>query len=201
MINHEKTTYYVVYDKCIVVEGFHPTGMPIYSTRNGLSFSSYDSAMSYLTTQLQYLVTTSPDAVILQELTKYEVMQMTTSYQPMGYPGHTMCNAWVRNFDDGVSYDDRTAGFHVCRGLLKCAVLNGWNSVGLPTEKILETLRNPKYSNIVECTVPSHMIENFDTFMEHGIKTCDPDELGAIMLTSSEKILSFLEVDKYNVSR
>lgn len=201
MINHEKTSYYIVYDKSIIVEGFHPTGMPIYSTRNGLNFASYDAAMSFLNSQLQYLVTTSPDIVILQELTKYEVVQMVTNYIPMGIPGHSVCNAWVRNFDNGIVYDDGTAGFHVCRGLLKCAVLNGWKCVGLPAVTILDTLRNPKYSNIVECTVPSHMIENFDTFMEHGIKTCDPDELGAIMLTSSEKILSFLEVDKYNVSR
>lgn len=126
---------------------------------------------------------------------------MTTLCNPAGHPGHSICNAWIRNFDDVSTYKEDTAGFSASRGLLKCAVLNGWNVVGLPKERVLDTLRNPKYSNVVECTVPPHMIENFDSFMVYGLKNCNPDDLGAIMLTSTDNILSFLDVDKYNVSR
>lgn len=201
MINCEKSKYFIVYDKYIIVEGFHPTGMPIYSTSNRLNFETYDHAMTYLISQLQHLVFTSPDVLIPSELTKYEVMHMVSNYNSVGKPGNSIANAWIRAFDDVDDYPEDNANYHLVRGLLKCSVLNGWKVVGLVKETILDTLQNPKYSNIVENSVPMHMIENFDLFWDNGLKTCSPEELGAIMLTSSNHVLEFLEVDKYNVSR
>lgn len=201
MINSNRSQFVVVYDNSIIVDGIHQNGMPIYSSNPAMHFSSDSIAKSFIQTQINQILTTFPDKVIPSEISKYSVSHMVVNYIPCADIGNPTANIWVSRLDGLSEYESGSSGCESAKGFLKYVVLNGWKYAGIPKEMILDTLSNPKYKDIVESTVPMHMIENFDIFWENGIKTCSPDELGAIMLTTGDDILSFLEVDKYNVSR
>lgn len=203
MINSNNGRYYIVYDDNVVVDGIHENGSPIFSSNNALYFSSESTARGFLREAIAKNITNNPDSFNYFEVPRYSIQLCQIHYTKMNQGPSVIMETMYTHFFSDLAMVEGSYNRHAAKSLLKFGVLNGFDSWGFNgSYKLLDDLlTNPKYIDIVESVVPRHMIENKELFMKTGIKYCSTDELGAIMLTSSNELLQYLGIDKYNVSR
>lgn len=59
---------------------------------------------------------------------------------------------------------------------------------------------NPVLSRYIDDHVPFFVHQNMERFKNVGINTCTPEEIGAIILTSTDELLKAIQIDSFNKS-
>lgn len=61
-----------------------------------------------------------------------------------------------------------------------------------------DIITRPEFAELYDKNVPYFVQQNIERFMDVGIDTCTPDEIAAIILTSSDELLEAIQIDSLN---
>lgn len=75
-------------------------------------------------------------------------------------------------------------------------VIRGFSTVLPLTHR--ELFDNPDLSRYIDDNVPFFVRQNMERFTHVGINTCTPEEIGAIILTSTDELLKAIQIDSFN---
>lgn len=184
--------YCIVYQGDIAIDGMHMNGQPIFSQSSYLKFPTESAAYSYLHANIMGAIKAGADLDPMY-LSMYTIDFVRMQNNPVVSNLSETITSWYCIDSTMVSEEDKMA-------ILRYAVINGFNYAKVHIEFLDEVLTSPKYSDIVSKVVPRHMIENKEQFMTVGIKYCPKDELGAIIMTSSDDLLQYIGIDRFNIS-
>ena len=201
MIPNLDSKFVIVYRDHIIVDNISNSGYPVYSGKTNMTFDTYESARSFLHHQIQIVIQHDDKNLCFDELECYSVQQLRIQSTKINYLSpfiEYVSDIFYKGNPTPISIDSYQG--IKAREALRTAVRYGFGIFGFPPDTLNELLNGGKYSTIVESVVPKHMIYNIENFMDVGIKTCNQDELGAIILTSTNEILEYIGIDRYNVS-
>lgn len=190
-IYENQNKYCIVYQNSMVINDINSDGTPCISTHPWYFNTEYE-ARDALRQMVSTAITINAPQLDMYKLDMYTIQNRIVQYFITPNPRALTELAYSLMSDKSNDLE------RMC--ILRVGVTMGFNKLGLAEDMIKNILTDPKYKDIVEKVVPRHMIENIDNFMDVGIKSCSNDELGAIMLTSSEDLLKFIEIDRYNIS-
>lgn len=180
---------YRLYYFGLMVDGISTVGSPIINTDPKLYFDTMNAAMSFLKSCTYSVMEYNHSK--LNDMRNYHIVEEHISEVNIKY------DPILGQIDDMIS------GFivneKVFSGILLNGITYGFKNLGFSTfEKLNTVLNNPKYSTVIEKTVPGYILSNLEDFYEtEGISTCSQDVLSAIILTSDDDMLNRLEINKY----
>lgn len=190
---NDQERYCIVYGGNTIIDGIQPTGEPIFSSLSPRSFYTASEATEFLRTQFLMCMKLNQPGFKVHYMQMYSIKMVKTQYIHMSGDVSQLAVSWYGLMSESMALEEKMA-------VLRLSVLYGFDISQTNETFIQEVLTSPKYSDIVTRVIPPHMIENIDNFRKVGIATCPKDELGAIMLTSSEDLLQYIGIDRYNIS-
>lgn len=175
------------------IEGISSSsGYPIFSvhdkTMPDMSFTSYEGALSsiaYMT--IDSLRTADRPEFDVNDLTvgaiEIVMREMITPMKPYDMAFQTLALATYMDISQLESI------IHTC-------VRRGFKTVLPKMHTIL--LSESRFTEHLEKNVPFFVQQNIERFMDEGINTCTDEEIGAIILTSSDELLKAIHIDSLN---
>ncbi|EAZ2022999.1 hypothetical protein BZF66_06770 [Salmonella enterica] len=172
------------------IEGFSSSnGYPIFSVHDKvmptLSFTSFESAQSCL----EYMLLESFNTFTIADLdyNKLSVGMIEVKFNQMSH-----ISAFDSVFKNALLANNTIA---LAKILHKCVQCGFRKILPMHCEQLMT---NPQILEIYEKNVPYYVQQNMERFMDVGISTCTPEEFGAIILTTSDELLTAIQLDRYN---
>lgn len=179
--------------KGMPIEGISSSsGYPIFSVHDktlpDMSFPSYETALSSISYMvLESLRTVSRPEFDVNDLTVgvIEVIcrEMPPPMSPFDMAFQSLSLATYMDLAQLESI------IHTC-------VRRGFKTVLPKMHTIL--LSDSRFTEHLEKNVPFFVQQNIERFMDAGISTCTDEEIGAIILTSSDELLKAIHIDSLN---
>lgn len=193
-----KTHYCILYDGMPIDGVSTSTGrsIPIFSVNTriipNMIFDTHSNASAFLHSIL--LETLNSPMMNPEDIKYLSVGNVQTTYMKFddGVTGYDIVmDAILKNSPHYIS-------LHLPKIIHEC-VKRGFRTV-LPLHHN-KLLTSSEFSEHLAQNVPFFVQQNIERFMDAGITTCTPDEIGAIILTSTDELLKAIQIDSFNVSK
>lgn len=179
------------------IEGFSSSnGYPIFVAHDkfvpGFSFNSYESARDGLTYMIQSLLDQDhPDNITDMSLLTIGHIEM----QVKNFTHYSAFDEALTNIMKNSYNNPATIERYVGKIVHRCVRL-GFRTT-LPMRH-RDLINDPQFAKIMDENVPFFVQQNMERFMDVGISTCTPEEIAAIILTSSDELLKAIRIDSLN---
>lgn len=191
MINSIK--YCILYDG-IPIEGIS-NGNPIFVVHDkqtpSFTFSSYEQA-KYSITNMVITAIHHNNNNNNYDLNKLSVGTIETKVQKFT---HTNVYDDVLLYVLSSEYNNEARDILVAKILQLCVRCGFRKILPLRHRQLLDTI---EFKEVFDKNVPFFVQQNIERFMDVGINTCTPDEIGAIILTSTDELLEAIQIDSLN---
>lgn len=178
------------------IEGFSAaSGHPIFTGNDkfipNYSFDSYGSALNGLAYMVQTVLDQNHDTVDTSLISigsiKMECQDISTHISVFD----TVFDNLVKTWDNSPLVSERYV-----KKIIYLCVRKGFRTVLPEHHQVLFT--NPRFVELMDEHVPFFIQQNIERFMDVGISTCTPEEIAAIILTSSDELLKAIRIDSLN---
>lgn len=179
------------------IEGFSSSnGYPIFTAHDkfvpGFSFSNYESARDGLTYMIQSLLDQDhPDNITDMSLLTIGHIEM----QVKNFSHYSAYDEALTNIMKNTYNHPATVERYVGKIIHMCVRMGFRKTLPVRHQAIIN---DPQFAEIFDKNVPFFVQQNIERFMDVGISTCTPEEIAAIILTSSDELLKAIRIDSLN---
>lgn len=177
------------------IEGFSSSnGYPIFTSGEkftpDFTFNSYDSAKHALSYVMTAVIENGHDTADMSLLSIGAIRHECHSVGPYSAYDEVLISMMKETYTS----PERIKYF--VKQIIHLCVRHGFRKT-LPF-KHQEIINDPQFAELFNENVPFFVQENIERFMDVGINTCTPDEIAAIILTSSDELLKAIRIDSLN---
>lgn len=192
MIN--KTLFCITYNG-IPIEGFSSSnGYPIFTASDkyvpNLHFQNYESAKSALAYMIVSMLGHNHDQTDMSMVNIGNIQVETKQFAEVSVYDEALTSVLENSYNNAATVEAHVAKIiHLC-------VRKGFRNI-LPL-RYMEIINEPRFAEVFDKNVPFFVQQNIERFIDVGINTCNPEEIAAIILTSSDELLKAIRIDSLN---